>query len=121
MSNLGPFSRGDDVVLKHTVTDANGAAQDLTGCTLWLTGKRNRSDADAVAVFQLDSNGHGIAIQSPASAGIAISTIPKTATEGLTKTTRVYWDLQLKDAAGNVSTVDSGSFTIDLDVTVKTT
>lgn len=111
--------RGDTWELDGTVTAAAGGAQNLTGCKLWFTAKRSRSDADVSAVFQLSSPSGGIAIVS-AAAGTFRITVSPPHTSGLTAKAVLYYDLQLEDASGNVYTLDSGTLTVNLDVTVTT-
>lgn len=119
MTNLTVYS-GNTIVLIHTITNAAGTAQDLTGCTLFSTLKYQRTDADGAALASINSPSSGIVISSPASAGFATSTYAASVTASFTSNTRLEWDLKLKDATGAVYTVDSGQINVILEVTNRT-
>lgn len=109
--------RGDTIDLEVTATRA-GAPVDLTGADIWCTGKRNLKDADADAVFQ-KKIGDGVAIVD-ADAGEALVTLDPADTASLTKQTTLYCDVQLVEADGRVTTIASGTLTVELDATVAT-
>jgi len=118
MSTLDPIFRGDDVYLDGTITK-NGTAQDITGCTLWFTLKASKSDPDSAAILQ-KTTGSGITVTN-AAGGIYNVRINNSDLASLTVPKTFYWDVQIKDSANIVQTVDSGTLTVNLDITVRTT
>jgi hypothetical protein len=118
MMSLLPLNivRGDDAQLAITVQTADGAAYDLTGCTLWLTIKRSAADADGAAIAQCSTTAGTIALAN-AAAGEALATVPAAATIALTETTQAVYDVQLRTAAGKTHTVVRGRIIIHADVT----
>jgi hypothetical protein len=118
MAELSMY-RGDTVTFDAVATTAAGAVQSLTGCSIWFTAKKAKGDADAAAICQL-TIGSGITIVS-AAGGTFTVVIPKTATEGLTRDTTLYYDVQVVDATGLVYTCDSGTIAVTTDVTIGTT
>lgn len=115
--------RGDTWLYSATIPNAAGGPYNLVGCTLWFTIKRNRADADADAAARLywvhGGASAGINVATP---GLGVATIKLTQaqTGAMTNVGYVY-DLQLKDAAGDVWTVDEGTFGVRLDVTQRVT
>ena len=105
---------GDDFVYTATVLDDDGDAYNLTGATLWFTVKRRKSDADTSAIAQLywisGGASSGITVATPAT-GIAAIRIAAADTDEITQAAH-SWDLQLKDAAGVVRTVDHGTLVV---------
>jgi hypothetical protein len=99
--------------------------QNLSGWYLWSTLKRQVPDPDSQAVAQVTStpsstpagpNG-GIVLNAPA-ATYATVTYPPQATAPLEDAAVVLdYDVQAKDAAGNVYTVEIGDITVYPDVT----
>jgi hypothetical protein len=110
--------RGDTLVFDGVAEESGGDPQDLTGCTLWMTAKNQKSDLDADAVIAVES-GSGIEVVS-AAAGTFTVTIAATLTADLTKRSLLHYDVQLKDATGQIYTVDSGTITVELDITRAT-
>jgi hypothetical protein len=109
--------RGDTLILDCAVTAAGGGAQDLTGCTLTMTAKRSKNDADSAAVFQLTSPSGGIVIDSPASLGTGVITVSPSDTADLTRDTKLVYDVQIEDGSGNIYTSETGTLNVTLDVT----
>lgn len=107
--------RGDTIDLQVTIT-RDSAPVNLTGADLWMTAKNRLRDADVAAVFQ-KSLGAGIVIVGAASAGVALVTIDPADTDSLTRETVLYCDVQLLESSGRVTTVASGTLTIELDAT----
>jgi hypothetical protein len=111
--------RGDTVKLNVAVT-AGGAVFNLTGCTVWFTVKNQYSDPDNQSVFQKSTTNGGITI-TDAPNGLCQVTIANADTSGEPDTkVMLLWDCQVKDASGNIYTVNSGNLIILPDVT-KTT
>lgn len=101
--------RGDDRSFTMTVTD-NGGPLDLAGATVRFTAKRKLADADDDAVIALDSGTGGVVI-TDAPGGVVRVDVGSADTAGLTKDEKLFWDLQVKDAAGKVRTSPDASLT----------
>lgn len=106
--------RGDTIDLLVLVTRDN-AAVDLTGADVWFTAKRSLRDADVDAVVQ-KTIGNGIVV-TDALAGEALVTIDPSDTNGFTRETRLFCDVQVIEPSGRITTVADGTLTITLDVT----
>lgn len=112
--------RGDTAYLDFTVTVA-GAAQDITGWELWFTAKRRIGDGDADAVILKNSLGSGVTILNAALGTASVTLSPADTASLLPEAVRLYADIQGKDGAGHVFTLDAFTFTIRGDVTRTTT
>lgn len=110
-SNSINIIRGDDVSITIKFTDSDGNPIDLTGATVYFTAKNNLSDADNDAVLSADITSH-----SNPTNGETVLTFADTDTDGLTVKS-YYYDLQLKTAAGKISSVKAGKLNILEDVT----
>ncbi len=111
--------RGRTNILNIFVT-LNDSAYDLSGCKLWLTAKRLFTDEDSVAIFQLNSPDDGIEIIS-ALDGEAQATIAATDTSELPySVTMLFFDIQIKSAAGELFQVASGKMKVKPNVTRAT-
>jgi hypothetical protein len=119
MSDL-TIRRGDDPILDLTLATASGAA-DLTGVELWFTVKESEYDTDVNSVLQ-KTIGSGISIVDE-SGGVAEIHIEHTDTSNLRARylgVPLSWDVQLKDAIGDIQTVAAGTMTIEPDITHST-
>jgi len=112
MADLSMF-RGDDKTWNLTFTDSNGTAINLTSATIFLTVKKNTSDADTSAVISKTVTAH-----TNPTGGISALTV--THTDSAIAIGNYYYDIQLVDSAGSVTTITNGSFTIKRDITVRT-
>lgn len=109
--------RGDDQRLDLAIVDATGAPFDLTGAFLWLTAKRNRSDADSDAVLRKTSD-DGITVDGDPTLGLAAIQLDAADTADFPAYAHSYpFDVQLLDGAGQTTTVVDGILTITPDVT----
>lgn len=120
------MTRGDTEEIDYDLLDRDGAPLDLSaaGAKAWFTVKRYLSDADQFAVHQATIANGGILPRDGGSlaSGRVRVTVPATATASVAEgTTKLYYDLQVKDALGRISTVEKGLFVIDADVTRATT
>jgi len=106
------WTRGDSGRLDVTVTQSDGTAYDLTGCTLFLTVKNSLTDADSAAVIRKEVTAH-----DDAEAGE--SHFDLLTTDNATAGTRFY-DIQLKDADNKIFTLFGGIWKVLADVTVRT-
>jgi len=109
--------RGDTLTFELALTNPKtGAPLDITGAKIWFTAKNNYVDPDNQAVIALDTVSGGVAI-TDAVRGLARVDVPPLATrsfpDGPVKT---VYDVQIKDAAGIVTTVESGTLKVWPDV-----
>jgi hypothetical protein len=113
------MTRGDNATLTLTVTQ-NGAAFNLTGCSIRMVAKRAYSDADGSAVF-VRTVGSGITI-TDATNGIASITIAPNNTSGLPRGYRtiLVYDVQVTTGTGSVFTVIDGELVVKPDVAETT-
>lgn len=110
--------RGDTIDLEVPIL-RDDVAVDLTGADIWFTAKRRLTDADADAVAQ-KSIGSGIVVVGDAADGTVLVTLDPADTDSLTKQTVLTCDIQLVEADGRVTTVASGTLTVELDATRST-
>lgn len=82
-------------------------SQDITGLDLWFTAKHRLSDADAQAVIRKSTDEGSITIPVGTD-GIALVALQPSDTEVLTRTTRLYWDVQTVDDQGIIYTPTGG-------------
>ena len=106
------WTRGDSGRLDVAVKDADGAAYNLTGATLFLTVKNALTDADSAAVIRKEVTSH-----SNAAGGI--SHFDLLTTDNATAGTR-YYDVQLKTSDSKIYTLFGGLWKVLADVTVRT-
>ena len=112
------MSRGDTVELDGHATLA-GLDYNLVGKTLWFTGKTSKGLADTTATWQR-TIGNGITLVDSAKGKYRLKLEPGN-TAGLPALkTLIYWDVQAKDANGNVYTLKSGQVIVKPDITVST-
>ena len=110
------MTRGDTRAFAIALTDADGLPLDLTDLTLTFTAKLRQTDTDANAVI-VKTEGDGITIGDDPTDGTATLVISPEDTEGLTRRTSLYWDVQVEDSLGAVSTPLAGRLVVSLDVT----
>lgn len=117
--------RGDTEEIDYDLLDRDGAPLDLSGVNAraWFTVKAYLSQADSQAVHQATILNGGIVPRDGGNlaTGRVRVTIPSSATlnvpDGVVK---LYYDLQVKDAQGRITTVERGLFFVDPDVTRST-
>ena len=108
--------RGDTRIIDCTVKGVDGTTPyDLTSCTLTFTAKRQITDADGVATFQL-TNGAGITI-TDAPGGLFEIEITPASTYSMTAGATLVCDIQLKDVNARVFTLGKGTLAVSEDVT----
>lgn len=122
--------RGDRKVWTRTFKTNSGAAQDLTGCSVWTTVKKSVLDADADAVVKhywtqsaesgLSRTDPDTGAVSPLAAGILYDTLSPTESAALSLRVYVY-DVQIKDSNDVPTTVEKGRLVITGDATIRTT
>jgi len=106
------WTRGDSGRLDVTVTQSNGTAYDLTGCTLFLTVKNSLTDADSAAVIRKEVTVHDAPLAGESHFDILT-------TDNATAGVRFY-DVQLKDSTNKIFTLFGGVWRVVADVTVRT-
>ena len=112
MAGIKDFYRGDTLRYKLTFKDADTQTPvDLTGASIWFTLKSNISEPDNEAAIQVHTETHIDAVN-----GKTEIVVPASETNNLDISTYFY-DFQLVDAQGNVSTVMSGKVKVLPDVT----
>lgn len=117
MTNLSMF-RGDSKTWDLTFTDSNSSSINITGYTIYFTIKNkntyyNASD-DADALVSVNVTSH-----TDATSGLSAVALTPSNTSTIAPGTYVY-DMQLKDAAGNIMTFINGEILINADVTRRT-
>lgn len=117
------MTRGDTLRLVSTARNANGSALNLTGYKVWFTVKKNYADPDNIAVHQASSTDGSadVAIADPPS-GVIDLRMPALKTYGFPDVAvKLLYDVQIKDALGNVQTAEKGTITVEPDVTITST
>lgn len=104
--------RGDDVTLTLTFTDKNGVIIDLTNSTVFFTVKRKVSDTDANALISKT-------ITSFAAPTTGVCTVSLTDTDTNLSSGVYYYDVQLVDATGLVSSIEKDKFVVIKDITTR--
>lgn len=120
MSALPAMFRGDTPIWQTTVTNkSDGTAFNLTGWTARMTAKRNKTDSDADAVFQLSTVAGTVTFPDGAAAGVLQSQPEREDTSDLTTELTLFWDIQIaKDGSPDQTfTVDSGTLQVRFDIT----
>jgi len=110
--------RGDSASWRFTVTDADGAAVNLTNADLRFTAKSSASDADVDAIIA-KTDGAGITVTDAAGGVLAVTLSPGD-TSALTVPQTLVWDLQVTDALGAVQTLAYGALRIIADIEDRT-
>jgi hypothetical protein len=118
-------TQGDTISLSTKITREDPDTSevnpvDITSADLWFTAKYNLSDDDANALIQLGTRSPltGIDKSATPTDGKATVTIPASATKGLSdQTVFLFWDIELEEADGTVTTVDSGRLALVNDAT----
>ena len=112
--NLTDLHRGDDRTISLHFTDAAGANIPITGWTIFFTLKLNKSDTDANAKLKKDVTVHTVPLEGKSEIVLA-----NTDTNDLT-VGKLYYDIQVKKASGQVLTVAWGTIPILEDITRRT-
>ena len=110
------ITRGDDVSIDFTYKDADGAAIDITGYTLFLTAKPaiDADTGDAEAVISAEVTSHSDAVN-----GESIFTLTAAET---TQTPAIYLaDVQVKNTGGSIVSSSLFNLVIKPDITRRTT
>lgn len=109
------YIRGDSRLISIAIFQADGVTPfNLTGCEVFFTvnaNSNNTADNDSTAVIALKNSS-----PSNPTAGIATIQISNTNTQDIPPGT-YYYDIQLKDANGNITSLAQNQFLIIPDVT----
>ncbi len=111
--------RGDTIQIDYDLVDSAGAPIDLSDPTVkvWFTVKYWLRDQDVYALAAPTLANGGIVGRDAPTSGHVRVTIAASVTQYIADgTTKLYYDLQVKDAAAHVSTVERGLFLVDPDV-----
>lgn len=112
MSNLNLIRR-DDVDLDITFTDKDGEPINLTGCTVYFTMKKKKTDLDDDAIIAVEVTAH-----SDPTAGETRVSLTNVQTD---VTPRYYfYDVQIKDTDDKIISSSVGQIRILQDVTIRT-
>lgn len=110
--------RGDTNVFTTTIT-LNGAPLDVSTYDIWCTAKYSKDDSDLDALFQVTKAAGAISVGG-AGNNVATITIAANLTSALTQDVSVFYDVQIKSAGGQITTVADGAMLISRDVTRAT-
>jgi hypothetical protein len=110
--DYGPIMQGDDYTKQISVTEDN-LPKDITGWELWVTVKKDMSDADSDAVIQKHVTSH-----DDPSGGITSFTFTPSDTSALSG--NYYYDIQLKTDSGETATPLYGTMYFREDITEAT-
>lgn len=119
MSEINIY-RGDTTSLNLAITSGtSSSAKDLTDSTLFFTVKQKKSDSDDLAAIKKQTpTASGINI-TDATNGLATISLSSDETSEL-KTGPHWYDVQVKNSAGCISTVGTGKFIVATDITRRT-
>jgi hypothetical protein len=113
MADLSIY-RGDDKTWNLTFTDSAGLPIDLTSSVIYFTVKKKTGDLDSAAYIAKNITSH-----SQATGGISAIALSDTDSDIAIGT--YYYDIQLVDSAGSVTTITTGNFLVLRDITIRTT
>lgn len=107
------FKRGETFGFTVNVTDANGLPVDLTGDTVAMVAKKNKSDASAVIDFTTLS---AISITDAAAGEITVDLEPA-GSANISAPVNLYYDIKLTKASGDVEYILNGNLEVKREVT----
>lgn len=119
-SNQAPiiqdYPRGDSREIDIQINNEDGTPFDLTGCTVYMTVSVSRTPAtDISAALKVSTT----TFADPTS-GLATLTLTNALTQSLDAAT--YWyDIQLKDTNGNITSLGANKFKVIDDITTRIT
>lgn len=108
--------RGDTNVYDVRVIRRN-APVNLSGCKMWFTAKDDKDDLDVDAVIALDNQSHPlqIVLTQPTAGRAQISLVPGDTVDLINNA--FYYDIQLLEESGIVTTIANGILHLEDDVT----
>ncbi len=104
--------RRDDKTYNLAFTDADGAAIDLTGATIFFTVKTNETDIDDDALIKVEQSSH-----SNATGGLTTISVTNSQTDIAPGS--FFYDFQYVTSGGIVTTVLSGRYNILQDISIR--
>lgn len=108
------IKRGDSATLDVSFKDSAGANVNLTDSVVFFTVKRRVGDSDDDAVITKDIED----IETPASGKVEVVLSPTNTSE---LAGAYFYDIQLKDKDGNITSSDKGKLIVEKDITIRTT
>ncbi len=118
MSSQLPLTmdRGDHKTWEFTVT-LDEVALDITDAVFRFMAKTNVNDDDNIAVVTATTANGKCAITVALTGKMEVRLAP-TDTSAIAATKRLYYDLQMEQAGGQVRTVARGLLTVEADVSI---
>jgi hypothetical protein len=108
----------EDAYAFDSVVVINGAAYDLSNCTLTMTAKYSVDDTDALAVFQKDNSTlTGITVTSATDGEFTVELLNTDTSALPNREVRLVYDIQLKTSTGKRYTVSRGTLVVKPGVT----
>jgi hypothetical protein len=98
----------------------NSAPVDLTGAKIWFTVKNAVNDPDRAAVVSLFTPSSGVAVLIAAQGTFSVTGDPNTFAAYGDMPVDFVFDLQLKEASGRITTIETGTLVVTPDVTRAT-
>jgi hypothetical protein len=115
------ITRGDTAEFEITISDGNGDPINVTLSKVWFTGKLRQGDSDVEALWTINSEDDPTKVfPTDATSGEMVLILDASVTAALPVHRPVYFDVQHKDAAGKVHTVQSGTIKVRPDITRTT-
>lgn len=114
------YPRGDTRTLNIQVNQSDGVTPfNLTGCTVYFTVNVSKTPADdgtdSSAILKTSTN----SFVAPTT-GLATITLTNTLTQPIPGG-KYYYDVQLKDGSGNITSLGQSTFTVVDDITTRIT
>lgn len=113
MANRMEIIKRDDSDFQLTFKDIDGNAIDLTNGVVFFTVKKVKIDTDVNAIIKKE-----ITTFDDASSGIALLSL--TAEETDISAGDYWFDIQLKDSNGKITSSSAGRFLVMQDITIRT-
>jgi hypothetical protein len=105
--------KGDTYNLDVQILDANENVFDLTGCTVFLTVKRNLQDSDSLALINKTITSHTNPTNGETTFSFNASDVNYVG--------EFYYDIKIKDSNGLINSIFSDLFILVDHVTIRTT
>jgi hypothetical protein len=112
------YIRGDSRQLNIQFFQSDGVTPfDLTGCEVFFTLNSSQTPTDDTSDTGASLKKSTTSFTNPAS-GLATITLTNLDTQPLAPNT-YYYDIQLKDSSGNVTSLQSNTFEVVADITTR--
>jgi hypothetical protein len=120
-NTLEDRARGDTWRFVITVESSPSVPLNLTDCKVWMTGKKALADPDSQAVFQCSTDpGEGIVVTNAVGGILAVVVLPGASDSLPAANTKLFCDVQVRNAAGDITTYWTGAFTVKPETTRTT-